>query len=166
MALVKCKECGAQVSTKAQACPTCGAALPKRTSLLTWLIGGMFAVIVVGAIDMQNRTGPAHSEGSAAQGTASQSTEDKAATTRYSAAMLAVKSLKKSAHDPSSVDIEFAGANALGTVVCLEFRAKNAFGALVKQFAVYEATSATLNDAGRWNKHCTANMYNLTRLVN
>jgi hypothetical protein len=38
MALVKCKECGEEVSTKAKACTKCGAKAPKKTSLFTWLV--------------------------------------------------------------------------------------------------------------------------------
>ena len=38
MALVKCKECGEEVSNKAKSCPKCGAKAPKKTSLLTWLV--------------------------------------------------------------------------------------------------------------------------------
>lgn len=43
MALMKCKECGGPVSSEAKSCPKCGAKPPKRTSLLTWVIGGLFA---------------------------------------------------------------------------------------------------------------------------
>lgn len=43
MALVKCKECGSEVSTKAKKCPSCGAKAPKKTSLVTWFV---LAVIV------------------------------------------------------------------------------------------------------------------------
>lgn len=38
MALVDCKECGQKVSTKAKACPNCGAKPAKKTSLFTWII--------------------------------------------------------------------------------------------------------------------------------
>lgn len=38
MALVKCKECNEEVSTKAKSCPKCGAKTPKKTSLFTWLV--------------------------------------------------------------------------------------------------------------------------------
>lgn len=38
MALVKCKECGGKVSTKAKTCPNCGAKLPKKTSIVTWAV--------------------------------------------------------------------------------------------------------------------------------
>lgn len=50
MALVNCKECGSQVSTDAKACPKCGAKPPKRTSKLTWLVGGLFALFVGSAV--------------------------------------------------------------------------------------------------------------------
>jgi hypothetical protein len=46
MALVKCKECGEQVSTEATTCPKCGAKAPKKKSLLTWIIL-IFIVLVV-----------------------------------------------------------------------------------------------------------------------
>lgn len=45
MALVKCKECGEDVSTKAKACPKCGAKAPKKTSLFTWLV--LFFIIFI-----------------------------------------------------------------------------------------------------------------------
>lgn len=38
MALVNCKECNEEVSTKAKACTKCGAKAPKKTSLFTWLV--------------------------------------------------------------------------------------------------------------------------------
>ena len=38
MALVKCKECNEEISSKAKVCPKCGAKPPKKTSLFTWLV--------------------------------------------------------------------------------------------------------------------------------
>lgn len=46
MALIKCAECGGEVSSKAAACPKCGAKPPAKTSLVTWIIGGIFLVFV------------------------------------------------------------------------------------------------------------------------
>lgn len=46
MAMVKCKECGGQVSSSAKACPTCGAAPPKRTSAFTWIVSAFLIFIV------------------------------------------------------------------------------------------------------------------------
>lgn len=36
MALIKCKECGEKISTKAKSCPNCGAIPPRKTSIVTW----------------------------------------------------------------------------------------------------------------------------------
>ncbi len=48
MALVKCKECGSEVSTEAKACPKCGAKVPKKVGLLGWI-----AVLFVGVFVYQ-----------------------------------------------------------------------------------------------------------------
>ena len=44
MALVKCKECGTQISSSAKTCPSCGKAQTKSS---TKVIGGLFIVMVV-----------------------------------------------------------------------------------------------------------------------
>lgn len=49
MALVKCKECGHQISKSATQCPNCGAKI-KRTSIVTKLIAGLFALGIFGSI--------------------------------------------------------------------------------------------------------------------
>lgn len=38
MALVKCKECGHEISKKADSCPNCGAKPPAKTSAFTWIV--------------------------------------------------------------------------------------------------------------------------------
>lgn len=38
MALVKCKECDAEISNKAKSCPNCGTAPKKQSSIFTWLV--------------------------------------------------------------------------------------------------------------------------------
>lgn len=45
MALIKCKECGSEVSTEAKACPKCGVKPPKKVGLLGWI-----AVLFIGFI--------------------------------------------------------------------------------------------------------------------
>ena len=37
MALVMCKECGKQVSDKAEKCPSCGVNVPKKLSFIHWI---------------------------------------------------------------------------------------------------------------------------------
>jgi hypothetical protein len=53
MALVKCKECGAEVSTKAASCPKCGAVRKRQarpTGCLTWVIAIFVVAAVIGGI--------------------------------------------------------------------------------------------------------------------
>lgn len=58
MALIKCKECGNEISSKASSCPKCGAPAPKKTSLFTWIIAGFFALVVFAAIIPINTSSP------------------------------------------------------------------------------------------------------------
>lgn len=45
MAMTKCKECGNEVSDKADACPKCGAKVAKKPGLLVKIGGGFVALI-------------------------------------------------------------------------------------------------------------------------
>lgn len=66
MALVKCKECGEQVSTKAKTCPKCGAKAPKKTSIFTWLV--LIFIIFIAYTAIQNPTSSVSSKSSKSQG--------------------------------------------------------------------------------------------------
>ncbi|HVW26425.1 MAG TPA: zinc-ribbon domain-containing protein [Polyangiaceae bacterium] len=53
MALVKCKDCGNEVSTSAKTCPKCGAPAPKGISvgrILLGVVGAFVALSIIGAI--------------------------------------------------------------------------------------------------------------------
>ena len=52
MALIKCKECGEEISTKAKSCPKCGVVTPKKTSLITWFV--LFMMILGGYLSNTN----------------------------------------------------------------------------------------------------------------
>lgn len=71
MALTKCKECGEKISTKADACPQCGAKRPKKTSAFTWfvlilIIFGVYAASVTTepSSNSSSRTNSASESGS------------------------------------------------------------------------------------------------------
>jgi hypothetical protein len=49
MAMTKCKECGGELSTKAEACPKCGAKV-RRTSIAAWGCLGLLAFLAVSAV--------------------------------------------------------------------------------------------------------------------
>lgn len=50
MALKNCKDCNAEMSKKAPACPQCGAPAKKKTSVLTGIFGIFFILIIIGYI--------------------------------------------------------------------------------------------------------------------
>ena len=63
MALTKCKECGHEVSTKAEACPSCGAKIAKKGMGCGTLLLVLFVVGVVAAvISPSDRTPSSSSE--------------------------------------------------------------------------------------------------------
>ena len=50
MAIKQCKECGNQVSDKAQSCPSCGAKQPKKMGIFAWIAIICVGMLVIGAI--------------------------------------------------------------------------------------------------------------------
>lgn len=50
MALTKCKECGKEISTKAESCPNCGVVLKKKTGSLYYLVVVFLVVILLVSI--------------------------------------------------------------------------------------------------------------------
>lgn len=50
MALVKCRECGAEISSDAQACPRCGKSAPKKTSGCAMAVAAVLGIGILGSI--------------------------------------------------------------------------------------------------------------------
>lgn len=50
MALTTCKECGKEVSTKAESCPQCGAVIKKKTGCLGYVGAGLVIFFAIGVI--------------------------------------------------------------------------------------------------------------------
>ncbi len=51
--MIKCKGCDEKISKKAKICPKCGEPTPKKTSLLTWLVG---ILLITGMVNYANNT--------------------------------------------------------------------------------------------------------------
>lgn len=116
VALIKCKECGAQVSTKAEACPSCGAKVKKPLGCLGWTLL-LIVMLPVGLIVLGSFS---------RNGDQSRSAGDRKpspAQYKYGAREF-VKAILK---DPESAEFrnEFVGAKG---VPCGEVNAKNGFG--------------------------------------
>src|SRR3990172_1742547 len=56
MSLIKCKDCGREMSSEAKACPQCGAPPPKRTSPFSVALAILVTIVVVSCIAVQNTT--------------------------------------------------------------------------------------------------------------
>lgn len=151
MAMTTCKECGHKLSDQAEACPSCGAKPPKRTSAFTWFIAAVFGVPLVYAMATSglDRDRPA----------AAQPVADKVDEAASLAAAGAVR-LKKSMRNPESFKLESAlvidGSNA----VCYEYRSQNGFGGVNAGRAVIDpktdqfVTSEMDRFVALWNKAC------------
>jgi hypothetical protein len=73
-----------------------------------------------------------------------------------------VSSLKRGMNDPGSMEWRLVTANDDGTVVCAEFRARNAFNALIAKHLAVISGIAT-EDAATWNRRCAGKpQHNMT----
>ena len=79
---------------------------------------------------------------------------------RFRVAVALLKSVKASLRDPESFAIEYVGVNEDATVACVEYRAKNGFGGMNKEFAVYAKNNISQSPES-WNKNCRTNLYDM-----
>ncbi|MFT7338141.1 MAG: hypothetical protein ACI92B_001470 [Marinobacter maritimus] len=96
MALVKCKECGSEVSTKAKICPKCGAKAPKKTSMFTWVVAAIMVIALFNVFNSEPSRTSASSASSSNQGTSSSTS---GGTTTRSSEPVAVKAPEWSTFD-------------------------------------------------------------------
>jgi hypothetical protein len=78
MALVKCKECGQQVSNKAKSCPHCGTEPPKKTSFVTWAVLALILFVVYGAWQNESSQTPEQIKAREEQRASAAKTKDEA----------------------------------------------------------------------------------------
>lgn len=155
MALIKCKECGAQISSTASTCPQCGAKPPAKTSVLTLIVGGFFVTVVGSCV--YNIAGQADRDAKRAAAEAAKSPEEKAKDKKAAAESAAVYScmqtIKLNLKDPDSADFdgwsrswrEWKKDGNIQTQI--RVRAKNSFGAYT--VSIFECT-AKPDGPDRW----------------
>lgn len=158
MSLIECHECKNQVSDEAAACPKCGAKVRKPAEPKKPMSRAMTLFMALGAVALIG--------GMVAQETAQPRTPDQIAADKEQAARamivrMAVGGLKKAARDPDSLVVESARTNKDGTVVCLEYRARNGFGGMNREHLAI-ADGKAGGTPGHWNKHCTQKLFDMT----
>lgn len=157
MAVVECKECGGQVSTKAASCPTCGAKAPKKTTAVTW-----FAVFAVGVVALNFvLRDEAPSKPAPPPLSAEQKAQRAAAAQSYAYVMAAERAVKASLKDPESAVFSDSVFRESGAV-CGYVNARNSFGGFTgnKGYLVDTASGAILIEGSTkgfatvWNTRC------------
>lgn len=155
MALVKCKECGAQVSSKAKSCPSCGASVKSSLGC-----GGLLGAIILGAIILGAASSIINSVTPKPQLTEEQKAAEQKAGQRIKVASAGAIILKKHMKDPDSFKLVSALVIEKTGAVCYEYRAKNSFGAVVPGSAVLPPdgknfkTDEMQGFTKLWNKEC------------
>jgi hypothetical protein len=156
VALVKCKECGNEISESAKECPQCGYK-PRKTSLLTWLVTIFIAIpFLIGIIinSSNQTTTPPTPE------TPEQIAVKKKKDEAIQRASIGAIALKKATREPEDFKLESAFVIENTGVVCYNYREKNEFGGVNigsavlsadgKQLKIYEETGFSK----LWNKEC------------
>ena len=168
MALIKCKECGGEVSNKAAACPKCGAKVPKETSLFTRAVA-VLAVFVVGSCIFKGNESRQGAESSSASiatqqpvKTPEQIALEAKADGEIQAAIVMGKAIKASMKNPASFKLK-SFLIYPGGATCYEYSGANSFNAVIPGRAVYlpAKTKVLTQDADgnrfvkAWNDICT-----------
>ncbi|WP_315809468.1 hypothetical protein [Pseudomonas sp. C9-3] len=167
MAIVKCKECGGQVSTTAKACPTCGSKPPKKTSVVTWLVLATIVIVVAKGMLTEKPPEPTKTPDQIAADAAAE--KQRAAEAKVRQEVFLTQAIAKEAvlaklKDPDSAKFGQIISKASG-IVCGYVNAKNAFGGYTgdkafmyspqKQIAVIQGEAKDFE--GVWNKQCATN---------
>ncbi len=145
MAIVECKECGSKVSDKAKVCPSCGieSPSPKKPASRIVRYGGSFvAVIIIWSAFFGT---PKNSQPNS---TASGGSID-----RLSMAQATAEAIKRLARDPDSVKIEHLLISEDGKIQCIQYRAKNGFGGMNREFIVMIGDNVSKSMAD-WTNSC------------
>jgi len=159
MALVKCKECGAQISDMAKACPQCGAAPKPSTSRTTIAVGGLFILAVAGMVSNANKSDVNYqttaSQAAAPTGTnAATPPLDPAkqkADREINVVLLHARALKQSMKKPET--FELLTATLMEKAICYEYRARNSFNDRTNEHYVVVDLKGS-SSAKDWNTHC------------
>lgn len=166
MALGECRECGKQVSDEAKNCPHCGVSKPVKSGIgpvKLFMLLGIGALIFANI--MPSNDGAKRSVSTAAPAQKSEKTPEQLTAERkkeltFQKTVLAAATVKRAMRDPDSLVWEDILASDDASVICLQYRAKNGFGGMNREFVVYANGTASQKTAD-WNKHCRKSMLDM-----
>lgn len=131
MALLKCRECGHDVSSQSKSCPNCGAKNHKsKIGILGWALIIIILLFAFGEFSGSNLT----------TSTSSDPERDK----KFQHDVIILKALKETFNNPSSFELVKAFRLDDGTL-CIKVRGTNAFNALITKFLAISATGQEMD---------------------
>ena len=140
MALKHCRECKAQISTTAKVCPSCGAPVKKRHSIVGGIFGGVFLVGVLFVVFQKPSVPPA---------AAPQTPEQQAAAAKVRDQRMEdwsrAKAIKDGMNNPASFKLVKA-VRADNGDLCVLFSGTNAFNAAVTNSIRFAGAKSQLVD--------------------
>lgn len=152
MALIKCHECGMEVSTEAKTCPKCGAKPTKNMS------AGMVMLIafgiVIGAYSLFGSSTPKPAA------TPEQNAQKEAEDKRYALATITSKTIRDAMRDPDSLKFDHLLVNEDGTVVCAGYRARNGFGGMNHEVMILTKNGPSKKPTD-WANYCIKSMHDM-----
>jgi hypothetical protein len=133
MALVKCEECGKQISDAAESCPSCGAK-PEKMGFFRKLFIGFFALFVIGSVIDGFNSPSSKPEQSSSSSVESQEEKKKREeeNAKNLSIVLRISALREEMKNPQSFDLVEA-INLKSGILCMTYRATNSFGAIVTE---------------------------------
>lgn len=156
MQIVKCRECGKEVSDSAKTCPHCGIKNPAPPRKSARLIGWAVIVAAIVGIPMCILSGQELQQAQQTRAAAEQAAltpAQRAAKAeqeqQFQRAVALARSLKAAMKDPSSFELTSAVGMA-GDAFCFEYRAKNSFNATTTEQIAVNSTGKKLG----WNTAC------------
>lgn len=161
MALMKCHECGKDVSTSANNCSHCGAKVKNPTSLGTKLVLIFSAIPFLIVVVSLAKRSPAGNENVKPPLTPEQIAAEKTRDIELKFALVGAKQLKKSMKDPQAFELTRLFVTKNGHA-CYQYRAKNSFNAYLEGGAVLTPKLKMLLEeqhgnqfVNAWNRECT-----------
>ena len=160
MGMVKCRECGKEVSAKAKNCPHCGIDKPAPESRLRrYLKLGIGVVLVISMVrcisGQEEKKSQALAEAQRIESSklpeqrAREAAEKAKKEADFQTVVSRLRALKETTKNPNSFELVDAVLMDDGTL-CATYRGKNSFNAIVKEDKAISKSMKILD----WNKYC------------
>jgi hypothetical protein len=162
MPLIKCKDCGHEISPSAKACPQCGAPSPREANNAAI---GCLGVIILFAVSFfgASQCTSTPKETNATQEPPEIMTPAKAMESqRMGRAALRMGLLRQHMREPESLKWEAALSDETGDLICLRYRAKNGFGGMNVEVAIFKGDKG-YDQESDWKKHCGPATYSVIK---